>query len=228
MNTKFYAGIFISGVFLWSLPVYADQVTATFNTGETLDSSKLGDLVTQINDNDDEITALQALSGGSNKFISINPYSALIGGSASFNNGFGANAGLILPESAQSDFSFGFRLPSDYISGDPINVEFIWSTPGTSCDIELLSNFISVSRPDVPFIQGFNVATGISGVGGNILAATGTASFPQSKLYAFTPPDGVTAYEAKDSIVFGLFRRPTNTADTCTTDLRIHGVAIQY
>lgn len=60
MNIKqHYLSVILSSVFLFTTSVWADQVTATFNTGETLNAAKLGDLATQINDNDNEITALQ-------------------------------------------------------------------------------------------------------------------------------------------------------------------------
>ncbi len=65
MNIKpYYLSVIFSGAFLLATPIWADQVTATFNTGETLDAAKLGDLVTQINDNDDEVSALQTHTGG--------------------------------------------------------------------------------------------------------------------------------------------------------------------
>jgi len=166
------------------------------------------------------------------KSFSLDMMSAFLNGSAAFiKDGFGANAGVFLPVTAQSSITFGFKLPLDYISGTLINADFTWSTIATLCDFELAPLNISVSRANTAFIQGSGssgTSNGISGLTNNLLAAVATSSLPQSKRYIFTPPDSITAYKANDAIIFTLQRTPTNSEDTCADDLKIHGISISY
>ena len=159
--------------------------------------------------------------------LSLNPYGSNIEGGAVRDTGFGANAGLSLPDSGTPAFAQGFTLPQDYISGTTIKVDLLWHTSATGCTIEFVPDFISVARAGRAHLVGPGATTGLSVDGGNVLTAASTSNNSVKTMLSITSPTSA-ALEPGDAIIFGVFRRSTSGADTCAADMRVQGMLVRY
>ncbi len=162
------------------------------------------------------------------RFISLDPYGAYVDGPATFSDGFGPNSGLRLPDGAVSSFSLGFTLPPDYATGTPLTIRMVWHTPSTGCTISFRPNSIAVARPGRTHILGSGASEGLSVVGGITLSASATANSSQDTRIEIVSPVPSVPLQAGDVIMFSMFRAGTVTTDTCTGDLVIQGMALQY
>lgn len=162
------------------------------------------------------------------RFININPYGVLLQEGASFATGFGASAGITLPNAGTPHISFGFTIPPDYTPGTAIIVRVIWHSPSTNCGIELRPNYISVARAGRTHILGGGASTGLSAVGGTVLNTSAVANRSEAKDYLITSPDGVTDLRPGDSVIVGLFRSAAASTDTCSGGLVIQAISVIY
>lgn len=161
------------------------------------------------------------------RFININPYGVLLEG-GTFNTGFGAFAGIALPNEGTPNISFGFTVPPDYTPGTAIIIRVIWHSPSTNCGIELRPNYISVARAGRTHIQGAGASSGLSAVGGTVLNTSAVANRSEAKDYLITSPDGATELRPGDSVIVGLFRSAAASTDTCPGSLVIQGISVIY
>lgn len=162
------------------------------------------------------------------RFISLDPYGAYVTGATTFSEGFGPNSGLRLPDGAISSFNLGFTLPPDYASGTPLTIRMVWHTPSTSCTINFRPNSIAIARPGQNHIQGSGASDGLSVVGGTTLNAPGTANSSQATQIQIVSPVSGTPLQAGDVVMFSMFRAGNAAEDTCTGNMVIQGMALQY
>jgi hypothetical protein len=176
------------------------------------------------------------------RFISLNPYGAYLHNDAFFNMGGGAFGGLHLPDrtgTTRPNFSLGFTIPPDYASGTPLTVRLVWHTAATNCTIVLSENFLSIARPGRTHVGGYQVASGLTILGGDVLTAPATATMSQEVLVRMTsptedpPPLGEQPLppillEPGDAVLFGLFRATDAGNDTCTDAMVIQSVSVTY
>ena len=162
------------------------------------------------------------------KFLTLNPYSAYLEGSAGFADGFGPNAGLYLPKANSSLFSMGFVLPPNYTTGGQIALGIMWHTRSVKCDIMLSPNSISVARPGSTHLIGDTATSGIEAASGsNTATATSEPFWTQEKFYRITDPTG-GRLQAGDNIIFSLYRPDSSSLDTCDEAMIIQGVYVRY
>lgn len=162
------------------------------------------------------------------RFISLDPYGAYVEGAATFSQGFGPNSGLRLADGANGSFSLSFTLPPDYASGTPLTIRMVWHTPSTGCAIVFRPNSIAIARPGRNHIQGATASEGLSVVGGTTLNAPATANSSQATQIQIVSPVSGTPLQAGDVIMFSMFRSGTEAQDTCTGNMVIQGMALQY
>ena len=162
------------------------------------------------------------------RFISLDPYGAYIEGAATFSTGFGPNSGLRLPDGASSSFSMGFTIPPDYAAGTPLTLRMVWHTPSTGCTISFRPNSIAVARPGRTHIAGSGASEGLTVVGGTDLSAPTTANSSQETRIQIVSPVPSVPLQPGDVIMFSMFRAGTGASDTCTGNLVIQGMALQY
>ena len=163
------------------------------------------------------------------KFFSLDPYSAYLEGSASFNDGFGQFAGLYLPKASPLPaFAVGFTIPPNYTTGTPLTMRLLWHTSSTSCLVDFRGNAISVARPGRNHIVGLTTTDGITIVGGELLAAPTVVNQTNKQLVVITSPDGVTNLEPGDAVIVGLYRRSDSGNDSCTTPMVIQAISVLY
>ena len=163
------------------------------------------------------------------EFFSLDPYSAYLEGSASFNDGFGQFAGLYLPKASPLPaFAVGFTIPPNYTTGTPLTMRLLWHTSSTSCLVDFRGNAISVARPGRNHIVGLTTTDGITIVGGELLAAPTVVNQTNKQLVVITSPDGVTNLEPGDAVIVGLYRRSDSGNDSCTTPMVIQAISVLY
>lgn len=161
------------------------------------------------------------------EFIPVNPSGVFLDGSASFQTGFGANAGIRLPDGSLSSFALGIVLPQSYTPGSPIRIGIAWHTNAvTPCTVDLRPNFISVARVGRAHIVGGGASTGLSPATGSTILTASAMNVTNAVIYNITSPDGVTPLQAFDVINFGLFRPADAVGDTCAGNLVIQGIVI--
>jgi hypothetical protein len=177
---------------------------------------------------DGAVTAAKLAPGVAPKFLSLDPFAALLTQSASLSSGFGPNAGIHMPDGANSSFYLGFTIPPDYTSGTTLLARLLWHTSGAGCSIVFLPNAISVARPGRTHIVGATTGDGLTVAGGTTLNAPGTANQTNETIVQITSPDGVTDLLAGDSVIFSLFRAGGNANDTCAADMVLQSVSITY
>jgi hypothetical protein len=162
------------------------------------------------------------------KFIQIPLASADVAGGTAFDVGFGPHAGMYLPDSGTPSFDYGITLPPTYTAGTALTVRLVWHTSGTSGGIVLAPNFIAVSRPGRTSIIGPSATTGLTAVGGDTLSAPSTSNQSEAKLYTIVSPLSTVPLQPGDTVIFGLYRSASDSADTCTSSLVVQGVSVTY
>ncbi|MSP12523.1 MAG: hypothetical protein EXR62_06150 [Chloroflexi bacterium] len=177
---------------------------------------------------DGAVTPSKLASGVLPKFISFNPYTGYLDGTAWHGDGAGPFAGIHLPKSNRGSFAIGFTIPPDYIPGGELRVRLLWHTASKSCGIELHPYFMSVARAGSTNIIGPDDTTGFAPVGGTSLSAPATSNQSSAHEYVITSPDSHTTLEPDDAIIFGLFRVTDDRLDTCTDDLVIQSIRVAY
>ena len=161
--------------------------------------------------------------------LSLNPSGAFLDGAATFATGFGANAGIILPDGdTASSFAVGFVLPVDYVTGSPIQLGIAWHTTAaaTPCFVELQPDFLSVARVGRTHIVGPGIKTGLTPADGSAILVADATNVTDLKLYSIESPDSDTPLQAFDVINLGLVRESGGEGDTCAGDVVVQGIAI--
>ncbi len=165
-------------------------------------------------------------ASAANRTFSIDPYGVRVDGGSKDDGSFGTG-GIKLPSSGQSDFSFGFVIPNDYLPNTPIRILLPWHSPVTACDFALLPNFVDRTRPGHLPSTG-SASGGLDPANGsNILSAPNTSNLGKQKAYLLTPSQGFDQ-QPGDTILLGFFRRPGSFGDNCAANLIIPGISIKY
>ena len=172
------------------------------------------------------VTDGKLAAGVDPKFLSLNVFGAFLGGAASFSTGFGPNAGLLLADNANSDFSLGFTVPPNYTPGTSLAVRVLWHTPAMPCVMEFRPNFISVARAGSTHLIGPGASTGLSVAGGPV-AALATNQSVETLVMVNSPVAGANLAPG-DVINFGLFRFGAAVTDTCLAPMVIQGLGVEY
>ena len=227
MNKSILIIIFLSTAVITTVTLASSlSVTKTWSSGETLNAADLNnsfnEVETAVSDNDARITAIAP-----QKYLTLNPYGALLGGGAIISSGFGANSGIKFPDSVTSSFGMGFVIPPNYVSGDAVTVNLLWHTASINCGIVFAPNSIAVARAGQTHLIGGSATTGLSVVGGNTLTAPATANQSSIVQLSIIAPDG-TSLDAGDSVIFNMYRSSSSLGDTCTADLVVQGVSVMY
>lgn len=210
-------GLTLSSLSIAGTITYADSPYTAGNTLSASDlNTKFNQIKSAINDNNSGI-----------KSLTLNPYSAFLENGATAASGYGPFSGVVLPDTGSPSFSYGFVLPANYTTGDSITVNLIVHTSSMSCSIDLRPNSISVARVGQTHLVGSGASTGLNAVTSSLITAPATANQSILQQYAITAPDG-TSLQARDSIIFSLYRLTTGVTNDCTGDLRIQGVYIDY
>jgi hypothetical protein len=162
------------------------------------------------------------------RFVDLQLYGGFLAGGATYDTGFGPNAGMDLPNAGTPNFVYEFTIPKWYRSGTNLTLRVVWHTSGTSCGIDLVPNFTSFARPGRTHIIGSSASSGLTAVGGNTLNAPATANQSSAKNYTISTPVAGTRLRAGDTVIFGLFRSSGAGGDTCTSDLVIQGLSLTY
>jgi len=172
-------------------------------------------------------TITQVASADTRTF-SINPYGVRLNNGATTTAGSGY-AGIILPSSGNSNFSFGFVIPNDYLPNSPIRIILSWYAPATGCDFGLLTSFVDRTRPNHPhstaeITGGFKPANNSF-----ILTAPDTWKLGQKKVYLLTQGEHEFDQQPGDAILMGFYRSPGGLdRQYCASDLIISGITIKY
>ena len=104
---------------------------------------------------------------------------------------------------------------------------FYWSTQNTNCGIVLEPEFVERAR------DGHAVTTGVPSGGlvpenaSTVLVAPAVASTGATKVYLLSPDQGFTQ-QSDDSILVAFVRNDGSVNDTCTSDLVITGIKVEY
>ena len=172
------------------------------------------------------LLAAQPAAAGTRSF-NLNPFGLRTDNGASRDLGTFGTGGVVLPDAGNPDFGFGFMIPRPYKKNSSIRVILYWSTQDTNCGIVLEPEFVERTR------VGHVVTTGVPSGGlvpenaSTVLAAPAIASTGASKVYVLNPDQGFTQ-ESDDAILLALVRNDGSVNDTCTSDLVITGVKIEY
>lgn len=171
------------------------------------------------------LTAQPAAAG--KRSFSLDPYGSRTDNGASRELGTFGTGGIVLPDSGNPDFGFGFMIPAPYKKNSPIRIILFWSTQDANCGIVLEPEYVERTR------VGHVATTGISSGGlvpedsSTVLAAPAVGSTGASKAYLLNPEQGFTQ-ENNDAILLAFARNDGNSNDTCTSDLVITGIKIEY
>lgn len=171
------------------------------------------------------LTAAPAAAGRHS--FGIDPYSVRSTNGASKDLGTFGTGGLVLPDAGGPDFGFGFMIPRPYKPNSPIRIIFSWTTQDVNCGIVLEPEFVERTR------TGHAVTTGIPSGGlvpetaSTVLTAPAVASQGNTTAYVLSPDQGFTQ-QSDDAILLAFVRNDTSVNDTCTADLVITGIRIEY
>ena len=225
----------------FSQTAMAIDVTSTFTTGATLTAAQMTEVSTAVNSKQNIVSGICAAGSsirvinadgtvtceGSQKQLTINPFGGMLTDGTITSGGFGANAGVLLPDTGTPQIAYGFVIPSDYTSGASVTLNFVVHSPSTSCGIVLAPNYVAVARAGRTHIVGVGASTGLTAIGGDTITIA-AANTTIVKQYALTSPSNTTTLQANDSFIFGLFRSAAQASDTCTGNLVIQGIYITY
>ncbi len=174
------------------------------------------------------VTAAKLAAGVVPKFFSLDPYAAFLPTAAYFDDGYGPFSGIHFPDTSNGSFSLGFTIPPNYSAGTTLVVRTVWHTAAVNCGIRFRGNSISVARVGRTHIIGGGASTGLTVVGGETLTAPGTSNQSNETLINIDAPVAGEKLLPGDSIIFSLFRSPTEAADTCTADMVIQSFSVIY
>ena len=177
---------------------------------------------------DGSVTASKLASGVVPKFISLDTLAIYITGAATKDTGFGPHAGVYLPDGASSStIQAGFIIPPNYTPGTPLVIHMLWNTPGTG-NIRFRGNYISVARAGSAHLEGASTDTGLTIVGGDLLAAPSTVNNSKETQIQVTSPVPGGNLAPGDSIIFGFYRASNDASDTCPGSMIIQGLWVTY
>jgi hypothetical protein len=172
---------------------------------------------------------------GPRKFIHIGVAGVALFAGATYDTGFGTNAGITLPKippGGTPTVYFGFVLPPDYTQGAAIEATLIWHSNSPNCIVQLKPGGFSGARAGSDSIinpSGGSVSQGITVVGGELLTTSATANRSKSTTIAISSPDAGNPLQPGDAINVGFFREArAGGSDTCTGYMRIQGISISY
>jgi len=161
------------------------------------------------------------------KSFSVNLYGMKLTGATASSGSFGFG-GVSLPGGSQSDFSFAFVLPSDYVANTPIRIRVSFHTADTGCTIALLPNFVDRTR--VGHVPSTGSASGglDPANGSTLITVPAVANEGARKNFQLTANQGFADQLPGDAILLGFFRRPGSFGDTCPSDVKITGIDVRY
>lgn len=161
------------------------------------------------------------------KSFSVNVYGMKLTGASASNGSFGFG-GVSLPGGSQSDFSFAFVVPNDYVANSPIRIRISFHTADTGCNIALLPNFVDRTRVGHAPATG-SASGGLDAANGTtLITVPGVANEGARKNFQLTANQGFADQLPGDAILLGLFRRPGSFGDTCPNDVKITGIDVRY
>lgn len=159
---------------------------------------------------------------GNDKFFSLDVTDVAGAGTATFVDGFGANAGLRFTDT--QDTSFHIVLPPDYTPGAAIVGTFTWHTASVACNVFWRANYTSVSRTGQVHVVGALATSGMSDPG--VATVGGTPNLVQTSTFTLSSPLASFTLQPGDSYTFGLFRNAT--AGDCAGFAAIDSMVIRY
>jgi hypothetical protein len=161
------------------------------------------------------------------KSFSVVVYGMKLNGATAAAGSFGFG-GVSLPGGSQSDFSFGFVIPNDYVANSPMKIRVSFHTAGTGCHIALLPNFVDRTRVGHAPSTG-SASGGLDPSNGTlVIAVPAVANEGARKAFQLTASQGFVDQLPGDAILLGFFRRPGSFGDTCPDDVKITGIDIRY
>jgi len=161
------------------------------------------------------------------KSFSVNLYGMKLTGASASNGSFGFG-GVSLPGGSQSDFSFAFVVPNDYVANSPIRIRISFHTADTGCNIALLPNFVDRTRVGHAPATG-SASGGLDAANGSTLVTVpAVANEGARKNFQVTANQGFADQLPGDAILLGFLRRPGSFGDTCPGDVKITGIDIRY
>jgi len=117
-----------------------------------------------------------------------------------------------------------FTVPPDFTPGTPLDVVITWLVPG-ACSIALQTNNLNVTRVGIPEIAGGATNTGFT-IGASTSTGPGVVAATHATIVSPVPANPL---QPGDSIIFGLFRRGDDAADTCNgLTATITGISVIY
>jgi hypothetical protein len=161
------------------------------------------------------------------KSFSVNLYGMKLTGATATSGSFGFG-GVSLPGGSQSDFSFSFVVPNDYVPNTPIRIRISFHTADTGCNLALLPNFVDRTR------VGHSPATGSASGGldpangSTLVTVPAVANEGARKNFQLTANQGFADQLPGDAILLGFFRRPGSFGDNCPSDVKITGIDVRY
>jgi len=156
------------------------------------------------------------------KSISLNIYGAYLHeNKATFGNGFGVNAGIIMSDVSSPAANLNFTLPRDYKAGDEIKIRFLVSANATG-NVNFNPNFISIARAGFGFLQGSGATTGFT-IQGPVNVTE--INKPIEVWGTLVSPVAGNPLKPGDGISFSVYRQ---TSDANTGIFKIHAVEIHY
>lgn len=168
---------------------------------------------------------VQGALAGTRSFF-VDPYGSVVADGAFAAIGCCGTGGIVLPDTGNPNFGFGFVIPGGYKANSPIRIDVYWVTTNDSCGIVLEPNYVNRTRPGHPAPLG--VTAGLEAEdGSNVLQAPVTNKEGNVKTYTLRPTSDFTQ-KGGDAILLGFYRSTSNGSDTCTSDLRISGLKIRY
>lgn len=155
------------------------------------------------------------------RFISLDPFSWNLRNGASVGTGFGANAGVVLPDAGNPTVDFGFTIPPSF-SGGTLKLHVLWHTGGTSCTVDLEPNYVSIAAPGGPHNVGLSTASGMSGPGAVTVGAVSNTLV--ETVFTLSTPDPAKSLHAGDKFILSFYR----TADSCAGDVRVGAASVTW
>jgi len=171
------------------------------------------------------LSAAPALAG--RKTFTIDPMGVRTANGAGRDLDTGGLGGISLPDNSTPDFGFGFIIPKGYKANAPIRILFNVQTAGTNCGIVFQPEFVERSRPGhAPTTA--PASGGVAAENGTfVLTAPAVASQGMLKVFTLTPSQGFDQLFG-DAIILSFVRDDAALSDTCTDDLIVSGINIEY
>jgi len=175
------------------------------------------------------LTPLAAMAQTVTRFLSINPLGTDISGSLDSANAYyrlgfldgRSLTGIVMPDpdTGLSRFQFGFTIPDDYAPGTDMYLRVLWRSEAISCVVDLRHNTLTRVAPGQQAVNGNLSKDGEIMLAPNNHRISSVIRFRLAGLETHNFAPG-------DAILGGLYRH--TALDSCSDDLFIHGLSIEY